>query len=85
MAGQITDDCMQYIYSIVKFCARARVYAANVTLSSCSILIGQRRSWLEDPNGYSKWARPSLRVSILKELNAAVCKGLADETSVCVS
>ena len=35
-----------------------------------------------DPNGYRQWARPSLRVFILKELNAAAeCKGLASETN----
>ena len=34
-----------------------------------------------DPNGYRQWARPSLRVFILKELNAAECEGLASETS----
>ena len=36
-----------------------------------------------DPNGYRQWARPSLRVFILKEVNAAVCEGLASET-MCV-
>ena len=33
-----------------------------------------------DPNGYGQWARPSLRVFILKELNAAEFEGLASET-----
>ena len=33
-----------------------------------------------DPNGHRQWARPSLRVFILKELNAAECEGLACET-----
>ena len=34
-----------------------------------------------DPNGHRQWARPSPRVFILKELNAAECEGLACETS----
>ena len=34
-----------------------------------------------DQNGYRQWARPSLRVFILKELNAAVCEGLARESN----
>ena len=33
-----------------------------------------------DPNGHRQWARPSPRVFILKELNAAECEGLACET-----
>ena len=33
-----------------------------------------------DPNWYRQWARPSLRVFILKELNTAECEGLASET-----
>ena len=32
-------------------------------------------------NGHRQWARPSLRVFILKELNAAECEGLACETT----
>ena len=35
-----------------------------------------------DPNGYRQWARPSLHVFILKELNAAECEGLACKTKV---
>ena len=38
-----------------------------------------------DPNGYRQWARPSLHVFILKELNAAECEGLASETNTRVS
>ena len=38
-----------------------------------------------DPNGYRQWARPSLRVFILKELNAAECEGLASETRIRVT
>ena len=34
-----------------------------------------------DPNGHRQWARPSPRVFILKELNAAECEGLAYETN----
>ena len=34
-----------------------------------------------DPNGHRQWARPSPRVFILKELNAAECEGLACETN----
>ena len=34
-----------------------------------------------DPNGHRQWARPSPRVFILKELNAAECEGLACETT----
>ena len=47
---------------------------------------GQHLGWL-DPNGYiyiyiyRQWARPSLRVFILKELNAAQCEGLASLTT----
>ena len=36
------------------------------------------QSWLKTAG---QWARPSLRVFILKELNAAVCEGLARETN----
>ena len=31
------------------------------------------------PNGHRQWARPSLHMFILKELNAAECEGLAYE------
>ena len=34
-----------------------------------------------DPNAHGQWARPSIRVFILKELNAAEYEGLACETS----
>ena len=34
-----------------------------------------------DPSRYRQWARPSLHVFILKQLNAAVCEGLAGETN----
>ena len=33
-----------------------------------------------DPNGHRQWARPSPRVFILKELNAAECERLTCET-----
>ena len=32
-----------------------------------------------DPHRYSQWARPSLHVFILRELNTAECEGLACE------
>ena len=35
-----------------------------------------------DPNVHGQWARPSLRVFILKALNAAECEGLACQTSI---
>ena len=35
-----------------------------------------------DQNRYRQWARPSRCEYILKELNAAVCEGLARETII---
>ena len=35
-----------------------------------------------NPHAHGQWARPSLRMFILKELNAAECESLACETSL---
>ena len=51
-----------------------------VTSSTFCNLIGAPRSWRTDSFWYRQSARPSLRVFILKELNAAGGSGLACET-----
>ena len=52
-----------------------------VTSSTSCNLIGAPRSWRTDSFWYRQSARPSLRVFILKELNAAGGSGLACETN----
>ena len=62
------------IYMCTHACPRSIKYVANVTYGAYFNLIGQTR--LVDPNRYRQRARSSLRVFILRELNAVECEGL---------
>ena len=57
----------------------AQTFKSVTSFVFCN-LIGAPRSWCTDPKRYRQSPRPSLRVFILKELNAAGGSGLACET-----